>query len=283
MEVLLNELSLSGQFKDENEFFDSFDTILQTIKLIELLKFSLLKEYSLFQSKITRSLEFTDFLRLRSDRARKIKRFLAKLSQNPPYWNETQKHSTNDKYFYKGRNISNTSLAESCERDRVLLSFENIDFKDMDIVIEKNSTSINLYNIINRDKFLEYLLSNSKIEPLRYCQLKFKDSNLDFSKLEIRYGFDSLDNQEQIDTFMLAFNDFSRMSWEDIIKSDGLEYKQYSKPKKQGWFLKGKGLYSDIDIYKFRVTQKYRCFGYREKDEFFVLRFETDHKQSDNG
>jgi hypothetical protein len=283
LEILINELSLSGQFKDENDFFDSFDITLEIIKLIDILSFSLAKESMFFNVDVTPQYKLSDFLRLRTDRAKRMKRFLAKLSQNPPYWNETQKHCVSDKYYFNAKNISNTSLAESCERDKIVLSFKHFNFQEIDLEIKKNNSFISIYNLVDKSNFLETLLFSKTIEPLKYCQIKFENSNLDFSKIENGYGFDSLDNKEQEEAFLLAFNGFSKMSWEDIIKSDGLEYKQYSKPKKQGWFLRNKGLYSNIDIYKFRVTQKYRCFGYREKDKFFVLRFEIDHKISDNG
>jgi len=283
LEILLNELSLSGQFKDENEFFDSFDITLEIIKLIDVLDFSLAKEFMLFNVDITSQYKLVDFLRLRTDRARKLKTFLLKLAHTPPYWNETQKHSTSDNYMYNGNDISDTSLAESCERDKIVLSFKHNNFFKNNLVIQKNSSNINIYNLIDKVHFLEYLLTNSRIDLLIYCQLKFKDSNLNFSKIESKYEFDSLENQEQIDAFILAFKAFSQMNWEDIIKSDGLEYKQYNKPnkKKIGWFREG--LYQYTDIYKFRISQRYRCFGYRKDDTFFVLRFETDHKISDNG
>lgn len=283
MEILINELSLDGQFADENEFFNNFDTVLETIKFIDLLEFSLLKEYSFFQSKITSELKLNDFLKLRIDRARRMKQFLLKLAYNPPYWNDNQKHFIDNNYSFNGNKIFNTSLAESCERDRIVLSFNHKDFLQISLEIQRDNSPITLYNLIDKKHFLDYLLSNTKIKPLKYCKFKFENSNLDFSKIEDGYGFDSLDNKEQEESFLLAFNGFSKMSWEDIIKSDGLEYKQYSKPKKQCWFLKNKGLYANTDIYKFRVTQKYRCFGYRKDNKFFVLRFEIDHKISDNG
>lgn len=285
MEILLNELSLSGQFKDENEFFDSFDITLEIIKLIDKLDFSLAKEAMFFNVAVTSKYKLSDFLRLKTDRAKRMKRFLAKLSQNPPYWNETQKHIITDNYTFKDTNILNTSLAESCERDKIILSFEHTKFKEAELEIKKNNSPINIYNIINQTYFLEYLLSNNKIDLLIYCKLKFKDTNLNFSNIEDKYGFDSLDNIEQEEAFILAFHGFSKMTWENIIKSDGLEYKQYNKPnkKKIGWFNDIYSPYKNTDIYKFRVTQTYRCFGYRENDTFYVLRFEIDHKISDNG
>ena len=285
MEILLNELSLTGQFKDENDFFDNFDSVLEMIKLLDVLKFSLSKEYMFFDVAITSQYKLSDFLRLRTDRAKRMKRFLAKLAQNPPFWNEMQKHDcNNDSYIFNGIDICNTSLAESCERDKIILSFNHKNFLKNNLLVQKNNYDIDIYNFIDTNHFLEYLLSISKIETLDYCKLKYNNSKLNFSLLEIGYGFDSLDTPQQKEEFLNAFHEFSQNSWENILKSDGLEYKKYDKPKNKkilGWFRKGK--YATKDIYKFRVTQKYRCFGYREQDVFFVLRFEIDHKISDNG
>ena len=60
MEILINELSLDGQFNDEEEFLDNFDSILKIVKLIELLNFSLLKEYMLFDRNITANFKLVD-------------------------------------------------------------------------------------------------------------------------------------------------------------------------------------------------------------------------------
>lgn len=283
MDVLINELSLDGQFDNENEFFDNFDQVLEVIKLLEVLHFSILKEYMLFNTHITNDYQLSDFLKLRNDKARKMKRILSKLAMNPPYGNDTQKHNCNeDNYLYEGKNICNTSLAESCERDKIILSFKHNNFFNTTFNMIKNNTNISIYNIINKIDFLLYLIENNQISPIEYCVSKFDISKLNFDNIEQGYGFDSLETTQQIKEFIEAFELFYRTPWNNISTSDGLKYKPY-KPssKKRDWFR-----YSDFsgyDIYKFRVTQTYRCFGYREKDTFFVLRFELDHKISDNG
>ena len=86
MEVLLNELSLTGQFKDEDNFFNNFDSVLEIIKLLDVLNFSIAKEYMFFDVAITSEYKLVDFLRLRTDRAKRMKRFLVKLAQNPPMY-----------------------------------------------------------------------------------------------------------------------------------------------------------------------------------------------------
>jgi len=41
--------------------------------------------------------------------------------------------------------------------------------------------------------------------------------------------------------------------------------------------------YRHMKTYKFRVSQKFRCHGFRKNDLFMVIGFETDHKRSDRG
>ena len=273
MEVLLNELSLTGQFIDENDFFNNFDSVLEILKLVDILEFSIAKEYMFFNVDITSKYKLDDFLRLRTDRAKRMKRFLAKLAQNPPFWNEIQKHNClNDRYIFNGIEICNTSLAESCERDKIVLSFFHDDFLDNNLLVQKNTININIYNIIDKNDFLEYVLGLDKVELIKYCQLRFKKSNLNFINLDNENGFGLLETKQQVAEFIESFKQFSQMSWIDIMNSDGLQYKRYN----------GKEFESQT-VYKFRVSQKYRCFGYREGDEFFVLRFEIDHKMSDKG
>jgi len=281
MKVLLNELSLTGQFKDEDEFFNNFDSVLEIIKLLDILNFSIAKEYMFFDVAITSQYKLGDFLRLRTDRAKRMKRFLAKLAQNPPFWNEIQKHDcSNNSYIFNEVDICNTSLAESCEQDKIVLSFFHSDFLNNSLLVQKNSDDVDIYNLLDKNDFIDYLLSISKIELIHYCRLNFKDSNLNFSLLEDDYGFDILDASQKKE-FLNTFNKFSQMSWNDILKSSaytkGLNYKLYNGD----WFKNTE--YSQKNIFKFRTSQKYRCFGYREGNIFFVLRFEIDHEISNNG
>lgn len=282
MEILLNELSLNGQFRNEDEFFDNLDKVLENIKVLEILNFSILKEYSLFNSKVTDNYKFIDFLKIGTDRARKFKSVLAKLAQNPPFWNTEQRHNClKDKYIFNEVNICGSSLAESSQRDRIILSFNHDNFKYPWCTIYKNSSEINIYNIITKDSFLEYLIEKSLINPLSYCQSKYTYSKLNFDLINEGFGFDSLETPQQIKEFLNSFELFHRGSWEEILKSDGFEFKPYSPSKKDNWFRNTD--FKERKIYKFRVSQKYRCFGYRYKEIFFILRFEISHEISDNG
>ncbi|MCG3654992.1 hypothetical protein [Aliarcobacter butzleri] len=281
MEILINELSLKGQFDNEDKFLDNLENILRILKLIEIFDFVLLKNSMLFDVNITSSYKMVNLLALKTDRIRKLKSFIAKLSNNPPYWDDNKKHKCSDTYNYKGKNVCNTSLAESCERDKIILSFNHRDFSEDICILLKNTENLNIFNIIDMNKFLEYLLLNKKINCFQYCQNKFKNSKLNFEEINHGFGFDSLKNSQQEKEFIQAFDLFDRTDWSNILASDGLEYKQYTPSKSKNWFKGTK--FEHINIYKFRVTQKYRCFGYRTGDMFNILRFEIDHEISDNG
>ena len=286
MAILINELSLKGQFIDEDSFIDSLKPLLQIIKLIKQLELTLLKNYTFVNSKVTLH---SNFLQIVNSSNQKIKqntsiRLLKSYLLSKPYWNDTQIHNCNtDNYTFNTNNICNTSLAESSQRDKVVISFKHKNFLDKLLDIEKNNSILKICNISDKNLFLDYLLSINEINILIFCKEKFKTTNLNFDLLEDGYGFDILDDNQK-NEFINSFNMFSSMTWNNISNSDGLEYKKYNKPKKKklkAWFRKG--IYKNTDIYKFRTTQGYRCFGYREEDIFNILRFEIDHSISDNG
>ncbi|CAC9627344.1 hypothetical protein [uncultured Gammaproteobacteria bacterium] len=112
-------------------------------------------------------------------------------------------------------------------------------------------------------------------KPLVFCKNK-SWSNLNFDQLEEKFGFNLLDSI-QTNEFINSFNTFDSMNWSDIEQSIGLEYKPYT-----GDWFNNSGHKGKV-IKKFRVSKKYRCFGYREVNIFYVLRFEIDHKISDKG
>ena len=200
----------------------------------------------------------------------------------PPFWNENPRHSFKDRYVCKFTDKTfGYSLAEACERDKMVLSFDNLNFKSDCIYVYKNDSRITIFNIHKLETFVDYLLALSKIDESLYCLYKFEGTKLSFTNLEYDFGFEILE-EEEIKTFISTFKSFSEMTWDDIHKSEGLEYKQYQpSSKKEDWFLNSP--YSDKQIFKFRTSKKYRCFGYRDGDVFFALRFERDHSKSDKG
>jgi len=274
MEIPLNELSLTGQFNNQNDFLENIDKLLPIFQIIKNKSFFILREYSFFNSQVTSNQSLNNVIHSRDDRIRKLKSFLSTLSA-PPYWNDSRKHNCHiDNYSFDGKCICDTSLAEASQRDKIILSFDHDDYQRKQLIVKKNNIDINIFNIIDKVSFLEKLYQDKLISELEFCLFKFKNSKINFTTLEEKYGFNLL-NQNQTREFINSFNVFSSMSWLDIEKSDGLEYKSYTG----SWF----NSYADKNIKKFRASQRYRCFGYRSQDVFYVLRFETDHKISDDG
>ena len=240
----------------------------------------LLKKYDFYSTKITKEKTLHNILigniSREYDQIRKFKRKLAMLFEEP-FWEKDKKHSDDDAYLFDNVNINGSSLAESCERERVVVSFLHSKFKILKIPVLKNQDKIEVANLYDRFHFLELRRSRKELTFEEYVRLKFKGTKLDFSLISERSGFKLLDTTIEKNAFLSSLEKFVEMSWDNILKDDGLKYKPY---KDQDIF---KRKYRDKNICKFRTSQRYRCFGYRENDTFFVIRFESDHTLSDRG
>ena len=76
--------------------------------------------------------------------------------------------------------------------------------------------------------------------------------------------------------FADAFRIFAELSWADIYNSEGLDYKEYTNKQKDSF-----AIFRSKKIFKFRITQKYRCSGEVVNGVFHVLMFDLTHKLSD--
>ncbi|WP_202410167.1 hypothetical protein [Pontibacillus yanchengensis] len=285
MEIVVNGFSVDGNFNDENEFYKSLYEIVRIERVMSDFSFSLLKHYELYSSLVTRELTLNDVLTIKESRANDevtiFKRLLSNLTQTPPFWNDNQKHSHNDKYTCEYTSDTyGYSLAEACERDQLVLSFDHINFRVPSINIQKNAQDKQLINFFSFYEFLDYLYEEGFIDALYYCKKKFDSGMISFELLEKGYGFETLENQE-IPQYISTFEYFNDSTWSDIFQNNSLDYKLYQPSKENDWFKESK--FSNKKIYKFRTSQKYRCFGFRENDTFYVLRFDTTHEISDNG
>lgn len=97
----------------------------------------------LFDKNITGNFKLVDFFQNQKMIGQEnLKSFLLKLAQNPPFWNIDKKHNCSDSYQYSGKNICDTSLAESCERDKIILSFKHNEFKNLFCNVLKNKRQL---------------------------------------------------------------------------------------------------------------------------------------------
>jgi len=278
MEVLINELSLSGQFDSIEHFVESgLKPFVKALNDIDFQSDLLYKKYDFYQSKITSNHTIYDTLTgnisRQYDEIRKFKSQLTRLFDNP-YWEDNPKHSTNNVYVYNGIKVSGFSLAEACERDRMVVSFSHNDFRFTQLNVYKNESKIELDNLFEQRHFTQVAYQRNCIPFDVYCDKIFSNSKLNFSKLNLKEGF-SLVRKEDEPLFFDGFRKFVELSWQQIFVDDALDYKEFNN----------KNYFKNISekIFKFRISQKYRCFGYVKNSVFFVLQFDIEHKLSDLG
>ena len=279
-EILINELSLNGQFASVDEFITggallSFNALLKEIKNTDAL---LYKKYDFYESTITKDISIHDVLAgaisRQFDEIRVFKAGLACLFENP-YWEESQKHNVNFAYRYKGNNVAGQSLAEACERDRIVISFMHPDFPSGSLLVTREETEILLDNLLKEEDYFETARERDIIGFEEYCIKKFTGGKLDFSELNKKEGF-SLIPKEEENLFLDGFRKFESLSWTEIGNDKGLDYKEYNDRKGHFNTFNSK-------IHKFRISRKYRTFGYVEQGIFHVILFDLSHNLSDDG
>jgi len=272
MEILINELSLSGQFDSIDHFIESgLRPFIKALNDIDFQSCLLYKKYDFYSAKITMQHSIHDILigviSRQYDEIRKLKSQFVKIFDQP-YWEDETKHSANSVYLFNGKNVCGFSLAEACERDKIVISFNHDDFLSIRLFISKDDKNIILDNLFEFGHYTLIAYRHNLISFEEYCRKMFLKSKLNFSKIDEKHGFSLVKNKDDEKLFYKGLKKFSELSWTQIGEDKGLSYKEY------------KGGFKNISekIYEFRFSEKYRCFGYKKDDVFFVLRFELEHK-----
>ena len=279
MEILINELSLQGQYDNEKHFIrNALTPFVLAFNEFNNSQDQVYKIYDLYNYKVTPTLTFEELLRSDASReydiVRKFKSLLYQLLYEDPFWQNDRKHSSENSYLYENVNLCEYSLAEACERDRVIISFPSENFNKAKIGIYKNGVEeIVLDNLFDKGHYNELNRERKKICIEEYCVNRFKGSKLDFSQIDDKLGF-GLIKKEDENLFIDAFKKFTELSWTQINVDNALDYKPYPDKNKVFKYIQHK-------VHKFRVSEKYRCFGYTEDGLFYVLRFDLEHKLSD--
>jgi len=278
MQILFNELSLTGQFSDQDAFVKngllSFVGVLKEMQGFSTL---LLKKSDVWNNKITPTSTLHSFLInnefRKSDEVRRLKSAIAGLTKEP-FWDFHSKQRPEFTYFFDGTDIWGSSPAEACERDNVVISFVSSPTSLDPLNIIRNGVNAPLLNLTHTGKLTEFLWTNNKISFESYLKVRFSGGKLDFSRVNEKMGFSGIQPSEQ-SIFIDTFRKFEELTWSQIHTDKGLDYKEYHE---------NIGMtYLDKKTYKFRASKKFRCHGFREKNSFIVIGFETDHKLSDRG
>lgn len=182
MDILLNERSLSGQYASREFFVDEIlPSLIEVLREIE--DFGEVSPY-----KIYKKIDFYNYLITKTDTLhsilignlsrqypsiRKFKNQLIHFVQEP-YWEDTRRHLENCSYTYNGENFCNHSVAEACERDKIILSLkESQQFTEKTLTILKNTTKeIILDNLFEKGQYSKVLRTRGIA-----CRFSLKDKS----------------------------------------------------------------------------------------------------------
>lgn len=278
MQILFNELSLTGQFSDQDAFVSSgllpFVGVLKEMQGFSTL---LLKKSDVWNKMITPTSTLHSFLInnafRKSDEVRRLKSAIAELTKEP-FWDFESKQDPDSTYLFDGADIWGSSPAEACERDKTVVSFISSATSSDPLNIIRNGINVPLLNLTCSGKLTEHLWAKDQISFESYLKTRFSGGKLDFSRVDEKLGFTGIQSTEQ-SLFIDTFRKFEELDWDQIITDRGLDYKEYGGDVSR--------TYRNLKTYKFRASEKIRCHGYREKDAFVVIGFEIDHKLSDRG
>jgi len=144
MEIIFNELSLTGQFASREQFVvEALPPLLSLLSEIDSSKNIFYKKQDFYASLVTRTDSIYDILVGNISRQyREILKFKSQLRQlfDNPYWENERKHSDSCIYQYNGTNVCGFSMAEACERDRAIISFTHPNFSGIKLSILKDSS-----------------------------------------------------------------------------------------------------------------------------------------------
>lgn len=289
MDLIINELSLDGQFVSIDAFVELLDDFIRIIKIAEEHSMKILKKYDLYDRKISEEITLRELLKTKgNDRYTRVKSILLRNSYSPPFWEEDQRHTQEKSIKYKCyENLYGSSLAEAVYRDNVVISFKHALFMDKHLVLSVDEIEHIIFNAIDEGSFIEILhFSLDFLGTAKYCAYKYGNTRLSFEKFEEEYGFGILEKSEE-EMVLESFDRFAeKKDWKEIYQDQSLNYKEYQPNRKKDNWFRGTS-YEGITIDKFRcgntAVAPLRCFGYRDGETFYALRLERDHKKSDKG
>ncbi|MDR1974660.1 MAG: hypothetical protein LBQ31_08325 [Bacteroidales bacterium] len=177
MEILINELSLTGQFTSVEKFIkDALPPLISLLKEVHPDKDLLYKKRDFYSSLITIDISIHNLLigkySRNYDELRKFKSQLFSLFAEP-HWENSQKHLSTDMYVYNGSNVCGQSIAEACERDRVIISFTHQDFSVIQIQVEKNRVPVEVDNLFTKGHYTELAYKREQIDYEQYFSWQF--------------------------------------------------------------------------------------------------------------
>lgn len=285
IELFLNEKSLDGQFSTIEDFSEN-----AVVELIAVLndqeKLSentmLYKSEAIADAKITPTQTYTEVIFGEEskiyDSIRRYKRQLSRLISEP-FWNNQSKQSKKDRYMsLDGRSLNGTSIAEAESRNGILVSFAHSEYSEKNVKFKKNTNDVQVSNVCQRGQLIDISYQKTFITFKKYVCLKFENQKLDFSQAIADKVWDCI-TKERESLVLSTFETFCKKSWIEIPQDRGLGYKTYNKSRKNNHFFTKEAWKKGIK--EFRLSGKFRCFGYVESNKFYLLMIDWEHLLGD--
>ncbi|MCM1174276.1 MAG: hypothetical protein NC341_04405 [Blautia sp.] len=282
MDFILNEESLKGQFDSIQSFLESLDSNVKCFKLIHKnCENNIYKTSDFYKCYITRDKQISD---LKAEPCNdSLMRFQIQLDEEirtAPYWDEDPEHDISKAYYWNGEDISATSIAEAARRNVPLLSFKSELFTDCRLDVSFESEEYSIASIYSPQYLAGHFSKELSLDGDDLLKIRYEGTLIDCTFLEKKYGSSILEKNEYC-SLLSSLDKFIQLSWNDIEKDDGLEYKKYKPSSKENWFRNSP--FCQQTIMKFRFSDVLRAYGYRHDNRFRLLRLERDHKKSDKG
>lgn len=281
MELFLNEKSLDGQFASVAEFSErgivGLIAVLEDVKRLSV-PVTLYKSEDIANAKVTATQTYPEVLFGEESRIQDgIRRYKIQLLSllNEPYWNRESHQNASDQYASAdGESLNGTSIAEAESRGGVLASFAHPKYSANEVGILKNGSKVSVCNVFGAGHLTDTAYQKAFIRFKEYAALKFEGQKLDFTEATDEKVWDVIPANIEKQVYD-AFDAFCKESWFDIPQNKGLGYKPYHKDRKNNRYFTtdqwSKG------IKEFRVSDKYRCFGYADGGKFYLLMIDLGH------
>lgn len=294
MEYILNELSLCGQYENGEQFaIKGMTPLLGVLRVLSSFGVNdILKKSSFFNSEVADGLKLFELTQSRMSPA--VLAVCSQLSrmQREPYWDSKSAQESGKCYFLQRKvdentmeeeDVTGTGVAEVYARGGCLISFledgYEEEYEKVRCEDEQEYPKTAITNLHDQDETEKFLFESGCIDYQGYIKSCFC-KKLQYDELSDHHGL-NLISKVNFSQFFKSFKDFEDYSWQQIITSDGFDYKEFTKNRNtKDYFTPDQWAKG---IHKFRISQEIRCFGYREGDNFHLLRIDLDHILSDKG
>lgn len=294
MEYVLNELSLCGQFESASQFAkEGMTPLIGVLKtLFEFGVSDILKKSSFYENNVTIDKKLYQITGSRmSLPLLAVCSYLSRM-QGEPYWDTNPRQDVSKRYLLKKDgfdggieeiDITRSGVAEVYARQGCLISYRNDGYDELLENVRREDEAdfpeTGITNLHDKKETEEFLFESGQIDFKSYIKSRYS-TKLMYDELSDSHGL-NLVSKSNFRQFFASFKDFEAYSWQQIITSDGFDYKEFKYNKQtKNYFTPEQWRKS---IHKFRISSGIRCFGYREGENFHLLRIDLDHILSDKG